>query len=238
MSEEEKTGTEATTSDTAEQWWEAEGLPWHHKPSKEELWCWGLLMFYSLWSLVMMPLRAWLLTVPVVSVILNGSRSATTMVGALTKTGNLSREVGFATLAVGIISAVKWDLLYWWAGKLWGDAFLSSVAGKKGKAKKISDKLEKLAIKAPFLSLLVTYLPIPFTVVVYVVMGMAQIPWKKFFLLNLLCSALFNTGYFLLGWWVGQPAVDFLKIYGNYAMKVTLVLMVVTFVVAYRKQKA
>lgn len=239
MTENEQTSPPGGATQAAEpEWWEAEGLPWAHKPSREELWCYGLLMFYALYSLVMMPLRAWLLTVPVFSAILNGSRTATAMVGAYTETGLLSHTAGVATLGLSILSAVKWDLLYWWAGKLWGEAFIASVSGKKGRGKQISNWLERTATKYPALSMLVTYLPIPFTVVVYVVLGAARYSWKKFLLLDILCSAAFNTGYFLLGWIIGQPAVDVLKVYGQYATYVAIAVAVVTFVVAYRRQSA
>lgn len=229
---------DAAADPEPEQWWQAEGLPWAHKPTREEMWCYGLLMFYSLWSLVMMPLRAWLITVPFVSAILNGSRSAITLVGALTETGNAPLWGGLLTLVLSILSACKWDLLYWWAGKLWGEAFVESVSGKKGKGKAFSKKLEALALRHPALSMLVTYLPIPFTVVVYVVLGAARYDWRKFLLLDLACATVFNIGYFLLGWFVGQPAVDLLVTYGKYAMWVSIALMVVTFVVAYRRQSA
>lgn len=236
MSEKQTERDEATSPEP--EWWETEGLPWAHKPTREELWCYGLLMVYSVWSLVMMPLRAWLLTVPVFSAILNGSRTATAMVGAFTQTGNLTPFVGFGTLALSVVSAVKWDLLYWWAGKLWGQAFIASVSGKKGRGKQISEWLERIATRYPALSMFVTYLPIPFTVVVYVVLGAARFDWRKFLALDLVCSALFNTGYFFLGWFVGQPAVDLLKVYGKYATYIAIAIAVVTFVVAYRRQSA
>lgn len=218
------------------EWWQAEGLPWKHKPTREELWCYGLLMFYSLYGLLMIPLRGWLITVPYFSAMLNGSRTAIALVGAFTSSQHGSRWLGFTALAVSILSAVKWDLLYWWAGKLWGEAFIGMVAGQKGRGKKLSEQLEHLATKRPAVSMFVTYLPIPFTAVIYAVLGAARYDWKKFLALDIVCSAIFNQGYFALGWYVGQPAVDLLLAFSKYALWVSLGLMVVMIVVMYRRR--
>lgn len=219
--------TNARTTDSAESaWWEDEDLPWAHKPTRADLWCWGLLSFYAIYGLAMFPLRAWLLTVPYVSAWLNGGRTAMVAVGALTRVNPDPHLWWLWTWIVATLTIIKWDLLFWWAGKLWGRKILDTWGGKQPRAKRWTDMLERFTYRHPAWAILITYLPVPFTPVVYAAAGSSGVSFKRFVALELLWASIFQGLYLGLGFCIGRPAVRLLEIYGRYAMYVSIALLV------------
>lgn len=207
-------------------WWDDPAMPWSHKPTRSDFWCWGLLSFYALYSLAMFPLRAWLLTVPYVSAWLNGGRTALVAVGALTSVNADPHHWWLWTWLAATVSVIKWDLLFWWAGRLWGRKILDTWGGQRPRAKRWTDLLERFTRRHPGGAILLTYLPIPFTAVIYAAAGSSGVSLKRFALLDLCWAALFNGLYMYLGFRIGRPAVQLLELYGRYAMWVSIAMLV------------
>lgn len=227
-------GPDAEAADPGEpadqQWWSDPSLPWGHKPTKSDLRCWAWLAVCAIYGLVMLPLRPWLLTVPYVSALLNGSRVAIGAVGALASTRPDPVAMWLPTLLVAAASMIKWDWLFWWAGKLWGQNIIDLWAGRGPRARRWAAWLERFASRHPVVSMTLTYLPIPLVQVVYAVLGAAGYPIRRFLLVDYVLALVVASLYFGLGFWIGKPAVDALALYSQYALYVSLVVLVVVIV--------
>jgi len=112
--------------------WSDERVPWHGKPRAADI-CWLGIVVSGLFFWVLLPVRVSLVgTHPVVAELLNGSIESIISAAAFARAGD-------GTLAVVLLAAIpglmKFDALYWWAGRLWGERFLMALPGSKRVAK-------------------------------------------------------------------------------------------------------
>jgi hypothetical protein len=93
-------------------------LPWRGKPRAADICCWLAIVVSGLFYWLLLPVRVSLIgTHPVVAELLNGSTESIISAAAFARAGD-------GTLAVVLLAAIpglmKFDALYWWAGRLWG----------------------------------------------------------------------------------------------------------------------
>ncbi|MGV0372654.1 DedA family protein [Corynebacterium pilbarense] len=223
---------------TAEkEWWEEDGLPWNSKPTRADYWCLGWFGFVGIFGLAMIPLRAWLLGLdPPVLLALTGSRIGAASTGALAAVGEAPNWLWF--LLIGSIVNIKFDWIYWWAGKLWGRGILDVQAANSPRAAKNIARVERWAIKLGWLGIFLAYVPIPLPIafVVFVLMGMTGMPLWKFMVLDFISKTLWSFLYLGLGWWIGEPVVMVLEQYAKVANWIAIVLLVVVFFGIFRNQ--
>lgn len=225
----------AANAPAEREWWDDPNLPWKHKPTRSDLACWAWISAAGIYGLAMIPLRAWLLTVPYISALLNGSRAALVAVGAFITTRHDPVAWWLPTMLFAALSALKWDWLYWWAGKLWGHALIDTWTASKPRYKALALRLERLARRHPFLALALTYLPIPLVQVVYVVLGAAGLKLRTFLLLDYVIALANAVIWVWVGAKIGPPAVHVLQVYSKYATYVGLALLVIMLVTVWRR---
>ncbi|WKD56789.1 SNARE associated Golgi protein [Corynebacterium capitovis DSM 44611] len=229
--------TEEPTKQDTQEWWEQDGLPWNSKPTKQDYWCLGWFGFVGLFGLAMIPLRAWLLGLdPPVMLALTGSRIGAASTGALQAVGQADNWLFY--LLVGSVMAIKFDWIYWWAGKLWGRGMLEVQAGRSKRSARNIARAEAWALKLGWLGIFLAYVPIPLPIalVVFVLAGTAGMPLWKFMVLNFVAKTLWSLGYFALGMVIGEPVVYVLEQYARVANWVAIALLVVIFVGAFKGQ--
>lgn len=224
-------------SEETENWWDDPGIPWNHKPTKSDLWCFGMITFVGIFSLVMMPLRPIMLAnIPqILSMI--GSMTGTVMSGALIVTGDQLWPLVWFMASLGNI---KFDWVYWWAGWLWGHNLIEIWSGKSERAKKRNARAVNITNKFAPLAIALTYTPVPVPgPVVYAAIGAARTPLWKFMLINWVCSFLAAGCYLYLGYSLGAPAVDLIQAYGKWMTYLSIAIligMVIYFVVKGQKE--
>lgn len=235
MSEEfptEPKPAEPEENETAErQWWQDPALPWQHKPGRHDLICIGLLLFVGIFAWVMIPLRAYLIAAnPLLLVGLSGSRSGTVTLGALAAVGRADWIPG---LLLGIPSVIKFDLIYFWAGKLWGDGFMKAFAGRSKRSARNAAKAQRFAQRFGVPAILISYLPIPIPAgVIYATVAAAGMTWRKFILINLAAATVMQSLYMFLGYQIGEPAVEIVDVYAVYSGRVAIGILVLMIGVA------
>lgn len=232
-----ETGTTTGTQPAEKEWWEEDGLPWNGKPTKADYWCLGWFGFVGIFGLAMIPLRAWLLGLdPPILLALTGSRVGAASTGALAAVGEAPNWLWF--LLIGSIVNIKFDWIYWWAGKLWGRGILDVQAANSPRAAKNIERVEQWAVKLGWLGIFLAYVPIPLPIafVVFVLMGMTGMPLWKFMVLDFISKTLWSFLYLGLGWWIGEPVVAVLDGYAKVANWVAIALLVVVFVGIFRNQ--
>lgn len=235
----EATDSEAADTESEEdEWWQSEGMPWKQKPGRADIACLSWFGVVAVFSLVMIPLRAWLLGVaPEVYAMITGSRTAIAASGALAKVGELpSWPVVFA---VASILSLKFDWIYWWAGRLWGRGMIEVWASSSKRAARNYERAERWAEKLGPIGFFVAYVPIPLPLmqVVFVLSGATGMSLKRFLIYDYLASTIWLGAYFYLGWRIGEPAVELLNIYARYALYVALGLMVIIIVGTFMRQR-
>ena len=132
-------------------------------------------------------------------------------------------------VAVASISSLKFDWIYWWAGKLWGRGMIEVWAGQSKRAARTYERAERWAKKLGPIGFLVAYVPIPLPLmqVVFVLSGATNMSLKRFLVYDYIASTIWLVGFFSLGWRLGEPAVAVLDVYARYAGYVAIALLVV-----------
>lgn len=195
-------------------------------------WLLGLTMVFGL---VMLPLRPVVLGLaPLVLVALTGSRTGMVACGALAATGQ--PWLAPVALVVGVLSIVKFDPVYWWAGRLWGDWFIASMVGPSKGAQKRAKRAERLTRKYDILAIAVTFVPfvpIPRSIVL-AVLGTSGTTLRRFLAIDLACAVVLQSLWLYLGWRIGQPAVYLLDEFAKYSWYVTGAIVLFIVVAAVR----
>ncbi|MCI9887575.1 DedA family protein [Micrococcales bacterium 31B] len=229
------TGPDGASATKEPEWWEADGLPFRGKPSKAELWCYGAFAFTGLFSLAMLPVRPALAAADVnLWASIMGTRTSVITLGAFHAVQG--EPLWWLTILAATLTVMKFDIIYWWAGKLWGPAIFDMIVGKTKFSQKNADRAVKIASKYGGLAILLTYfVPLIPVVVVYAVTGMSGMKWQKFLIYNFIGSLASRLLYFYLGYTIGQPIVDVFEAVDKYLLWVSLGLIVVVVYLAYRR---
>ena len=229
---------ESSASDEPE-WWDDPRMPWGHPPTRNDLACFGAISVLGIYALALLPFRAVLVMRPFLAAILTGSRTGVVMIGALTAVGQVPWWPLW--LVIATLSLVKFDWVYFWAGRLWGRGVFEMIAGKSARARRNAERAEKISIKYSVPALLLAKLPIPLpAAVIYATLGTAGMKWRKFFAWDIAFAALMQSLYFSLGYRIGEPAVEIVAAYGKYLWYVTLAIligMIVTAVLRSQQKK-
>ncbi len=219
------------------EWWEDEGMPWKKKPGRADYACLAWFGVIAVFSLILIPTRAWLLGVaPDWLAMITGGRTAVAASGAIASTGEMPHWP--IVLIVASVLSLKFDWIYWWAGKLWGRGMIEVWAGQSKRAARNYDRAERWAEKLGPIGFLIAYIPMPLPLmqVVFVLSGASGMSLKRFLIYDYIASTLWLIGYFALGWQLGEGAVAVLDWYAKIAGWVAIGLIVVVFITTYLAQ--
>jgi membrane protein DedA with SNARE-associated domain len=217
-------------------WWDDERLPWKGKPTRSDIACWVGFSLTGIYALVLLPFRPVLISAnPYLLAALGGSRTSAVTIGALAATG-----VGFWPLGLllGTFGAVKFDWLYWWAGKLWGRGLIEIIAGRSPRAARNADRAERLARRFGALAIVITYiLPLP-AGVIYASVAAAGMRLRTFLAVDILTAAVTRGIFIYLGFRIGEPAVRVVEIIGRYSWYLSIALLIGIFYNLWRQSRA
>ena len=217
-----------TVPPAQKEWWDDPGMPWRHKPGRADIACMAWIGLMGVWGLAMIPLRGWLmgLNVPLL-VGLTGSRAAIAGLGSLVRVGDYI--AWWWPMLAGLLMSIKFDWVYWWAGKLWGRGMIEVWAGQSKRAARNYARAERWALRWGALGILLAYVPIPLPImaVVFVLAGASGMTLRRFMILDAIASIAWQMLYFGLGYLVGEPIVFVLQQYARIANYVAIGLVVV-----------
>jgi membrane-associated protein len=205
--------------------WNDPRLPWHGKPRTADILCWAGIVLSGLFYWTLLPLRVSLVgTHPVVAEVLNGSTESIISAAAFARAGD-------GTLAVVLLAAIpglmKFDILYWWAGRLWGERFLMALPGSKRMAKNM-ERVRRSGRKFTWPAVLVSsFLPIP-RAFIFVIAGWAGMRLVTFLVLDLIGVLLWAGMLAGLGYALGHHAVVAARTVSHYSLWFTIGLVALT----------
>jgi membrane-associated protein len=205
--------------------WNDPRLPWQGKPRTADILCWLGIVLSGVFYWALLPLRVSLLgTHPVVAELLNGSTESIISAAAFARAGD-------GTLIVVLLAAIpglmKFDILYWRAGRLWGERFLMALPGSRRLAKHMA-RVRRYGRKFTWPAVLVSsFLPIP-RAIVFVIAGWAGMRLVTFLILDLIGVLLWASLLAGLGYALGHDAVVAAKTISHYSWWVTIGIVALT----------
>src|SRR5215472_14709840 len=139
--------------------WSDPRLPWTGKPRAADVACWLGLVLSGVFYWALLPLRLSLVgTHPVAAELLNGSTESIISAAAFASARH-------GTLIVVLLAAIpglmKFDALYWWAGRLWGERFIMALPGGRRVAKHMA-RAQQAGRKFTWPAVVISsFLPVP-----------------------------------------------------------------------------
>jgi membrane-associated protein len=208
--------------------WSDPRLPWEGKPRRVDLACWAAITLSGLYYLVLLPFRASLVgTHPVIGVLLNGATESIVSAAAFARVGHGSVIV---VLLASIPGLMKFDLIYWWAGRLWGERVINLFAGQRERQRrrgqKFVDRVNRWGRWFTWPAvILAMFLPFP-SAIIYAVAGMTGMWWVTFLILDAIGTLAWAGMLVGLGWALGQHAVSVAQTVSKYGLWVSIAIIV------------
>jgi membrane protein DedA with SNARE-associated domain len=186
--------------------------------------CWAGITLSGIYYLVILPFRASLVgTHPVWLVLLNGSTEGLV-------SGAAFARVGHGSLAVVLLAAIpglmKFDLLYWWAGRLWGERIILLLSGRRKHGSKFMARVHRWGRKFTWpLVVVAPFLPLP-NPIAYAVAGWAGMSLVTFLILDLIGTMMWAGMLVGLGYSLGHHAVVVAQTISRYGLWISIGIVV------------
>jgi membrane-associated protein len=204
--------------------WDDPRLPWSGKPRRADILCWAAITLSGLYYLLLLPLRASLVgTHPVVLEALNGSTESIVSGAAFARVGHGSLAV---VLLVGVFGVMKFDLLYWWAGRLWGERIILLLSGRRKHGPRFIARVHRWGRKFTWPAVVIApFLPLP-SPIVYAVAGWTGMSAVTFLVLDLISELAWVGMLAGLGYSLGHHAVVVAQAVSRYGLWISIGLVV------------
>lgn len=215
--------------------WDDPRLPWAGKPRRVDILCWAGITLSGIYYLVVLPFRAGLVgTHPVLLVLLNGSTEGIV-------SGAAFARVGHGSLALVLLAAIpglmKFDLLYWWAGRLWGERIILLLSGRRKHGAKFIARVSRWGRWFTWpIVVLVPFLPLP-NPIVYAVAGWAGMSAATFLILDLIGTLMWAGMLAGLGYSLGHHAVVVAQTISRYGLWISIAIVVLVVVAQVRSAR-
>jgi membrane-associated protein len=210
-------------------------VPWSGKPRRVDIICWAAITLSGIYYWVILPFRASLVgTHPVLLELLNGATEAIIAAAAFARIGHGSIVV---VLLVAIPGLMKFDLLYWWAGRLWGERIILLLSGNHKRGPKYMARVQRWGRKFLWPAMIITpFLPIP-NAIVYVIAGWAGMRASTFLILDAIGTLAWAATLAGLGWELGHHAVVVADDISHYGLWISIALVAVIVVLQVRSTR-
>jgi membrane-associated protein len=208
--------------------WDDPRLPWAGKPGRADILCWAAITLSGLYYLILLPFRASLVgTHPVLLVLLNGSTEGIVSGAAFARVGHGSLAL---VLLASIPGLMKFDLIYWWAGRLWGERIILLLSGRRKHGPKFMARVHKWGRRFTWPAVVIApFLPLP-NAIIYAVAGWAGMSWVTFLILDLIGSLAWAGMLAGLGYELGHHAVVVAQTVSRYGLWISIAIVVLVVV--------
>lgn len=198
-------------------------LPWEGTPRRSDRVLLAFLFIIPVFYLVMWPLRPMLIAkMPVLLSLLVGAK--TVVAGA----GAFAAVEGHPLLLVvlaGWVGMMKFDWLWWFAGRRWGERVVSIFANTE-RAYRRAEQIRRLPRWLLIVLVVLGRFPGVPGSIVWLISGWSGMRFWTFFLCNGAGALALSWACAWIGFEIGQPAVDLLKLVDKYALWVSLAIIV------------
>ena len=208
--------------------WDDPRLPWSGKPRAADIICWAGITLSGIYYLLLLPFRASLVgTHPVLLELLNGSTEAIVSGAAFARVGHGSLAI---VLLASIPGLMKFDVFFWWAGKLWGERVIMLLSGRRNHGPKFMARVRRWGRWFTWPAVIASsFLPIP-NAIVYVVAGWAGMRLVTFLILDVISTLLWAGMLVGLGYSLGHHAVVVAQAISRYGLWISIGIVVIVVV--------
>jgi len=215
--------------------WDDPRIPWAGKPGRADIVCWAGIVLSGIFYWAVLPFRAPLLgTHPVLLELLNGSTEAIVAAAAFARVGHGSVAV---VLLAAVFGLVKFDPLYWWAGRLWGERVIALLSGRRNRGAKYMDRVHRWGRKFTWPAVvLAPFVPIP-SFIIFVIAGWAGMRLTTFIILDVIGELLWAGMLAGLGYELGHRAVVVAQTVSHYGLWISIGLIAVVIIAQVRSQR-
>ena len=215
--------------------WSDPRLPWNGTPRAADIVCWLGIVLSGVYYWALLPLRVSLVgTHPVIAELMNGGTESIISAAAFARTGH-------GTLAVAVLAAIpgliKFDALFWWAGRLWGERFIMVLPGSRRLSRHMA-RIQRTGRRFTWPAMVISiFLPIP-RAIIFVIAGWAGMRLVTFLVLDTI-GALLWTGLLAgLGYALGHRAVVAAQTISHYSWWFTGGIVALTVLLMVRSQRS
>jgi membrane protein DedA with SNARE-associated domain len=139
-------------------------------------------------------------------------------------------------LLAAIPGLIKFDALYWWAGRLWGERFIMTLPGSRRVAKHMA-RAQRSGRKFTWLAVVVSsFLPIP-RAIIGVMAGWAGMRLVTFLILDMIGAVLWAGLLAGLGYALGHHAVVAARTISHYSWWFTIGIVALSVLLTVRSQR-
>jgi membrane-associated protein len=215
--------------------WDDPRIPWSGRPRRVDILCWAGIVLSGIYYWALLPFVAPLVgTHPVLLEVLNGNTAAIIAAAAFVRVGHGSLVI---VLLAAIPGLMKFDVFYWWAGRLWGERLIAILSGRRNRGGKYMARVERWGRKFTWPAVVVApFLPIP-TAIIYVVVAWAGMRLVTFLILDAIGSLLWAGMLAGLGYELGHHAVVVAQAISHYGLWISIGLVVVIVFFQVRSQR-
>jgi membrane-associated protein len=215
--------------------WDDPRLPWEGKPRRADILLWAGITLSGLYYLALLPFRASLVgTHPVLLELLNGSTEAIISAAAFARVGHGSLVV---VMVAGVFGVMKFDLLYWLAGRMWGERIILLLSGRRKHGPKFIARVHRWGRKFTWPAMLLApFLPLP-SPIIYAVAGWAGMSWVTFLVLDMISELAWVGMLTGLGYALGHHAVVVAEAISRYGLWVSIGIVVLVIAVQIRSAR-
>jgi membrane protein DedA with SNARE-associated domain len=202
-------------------------LPWGGKARKADIICWAGITLSGIYYLCLLPFRAALVgTHPILLEVLNGSTEAIVAAAAFARVGHGSLLV---VMLASIPGLMKFDPLFWWAGRLWGERIIDLMfSRRRGRSRRASRYMEWVDRRGRWVLwpavILAPFLPIP-SALIYVIAGSSGMSIITFIVLDIIGSLMWAGMLAGLGYELGHHAVVVAQTISRYGLWFSLAIL-------------
>jgi membrane protein DedA with SNARE-associated domain len=209
--------------------------PWAGKPGRADILCWAGIMLSGIFYWVTLPLRTHLVgTHPLWSTLIGGGTESIISAAAFARVGHGSLVL---VLLAAIPGLMKFDPLYWWAGRLWGERIIVLLGGKRNRGERYMARVQRWGRKFTWPAVIISpFLPIP-NAIIYVIAGWAGMRLLTFVILDIIGTLLWAGLLSGLGYALGHHAVVVAQAISHYGLWVSIGLVVLIVFFQIRSQR-
>ncbi|MDA2811131.1 VTT domain-containing protein [Nocardiopsis sp. RSe5-2] len=197
-------------------------LPWRGKATRTDKALAGTILGIVLLMLALWPLRPFLIAqAPVALAFVTGSKAAT---GAVAAFASVGRYPLWLALVAGTVGMAKFDWLFWWTGRQWGQGIVNMFAQ--------GDRAKRFAAQAhgfnPWIlrgAVLLAVLPGVPSALVYALAGWTGMRLGTFLVFNVLGSLGMASVVVAAGYSSGEAGVELITAIDSYALWISLAII-------------
>jgi membrane protein DedA with SNARE-associated domain len=210
-------------------------IPWSGRPRLVDILCWAGIVLSGIYYWALLPFVAPLVgTRPVLLEVLNGNTAAIISAAAFVR-------VGHGTLVVVLLATLpglmKFDLLYWWAGRLWGERIIALLSGRRNRGGRYMGRVDRWGRKFTWPAMIIAnFVPIP-SAIIYVIAGWSGMRLVTFLILDAIGTLLWAGMLAGLGYELGHHAVVVAQSISHYGLWISIGLVVVILFFQVRSQR-